>query len=223
MIETVADARSLCVANIRAYTARSRNCSDRKRAGGLGSSGSEAKRSAGAPTPHARSGTMTRDAGGITERRHRLPMAAYAGARMVAFTACVRDRHPLFRDVRVGEVFAGSLTESATRHGCDVVVYCFMPDHVHAVLQGRDARSHCKRAFDAFKYDTGLWLARSGCGAGWQKDYHDHIVRASEDWLARVRYIIANPLRAGIADDARAYPLSGSSLYSVGDLLDGLQ
>jgi len=156
------------------------------------------------------------------EKHHRLPTEAYSGLKRVSFTACIARRTPLFASVEPRQEFASLLLGCADRHGCDVVVYCFMPDHLHAVLTGRSRGSNCKRAFETFKYESGLWLARHGALAAWQKDYHDHVLRESEDWLSYVRYILGNPVRAGLVSAPEEYAGSGSSLYSVRDLLDGL-
>ena len=60
-------------------------------------------------------------------------------------------------------------------------------------------------------------LANRGCGSGravlpasvplWQKGYHHHALRREEDLRAFARYVVANPLRAGLANDLGAYPL----------------
>jgi REP element-mobilizing transposase RayT len=156
------------------------------------------------------------------EKHHRLPPAAYSGLRRVAFTACTAHRAPIFAAAEPAQGFAGILLSCAERHCCDVVVYCFMPDHLHAVMAGRTRASNCKHAFEAFKYESGLWLARHGAIGAWQKDYHDHILRESEDWLSYARYILGNPVRAGLVATGYEYAGSGSSLYSVRDLVDGL-
>ncbi|TXL18578.1 hypothetical protein BMR04_00075 [Methylococcaceae bacterium HT3] len=41
----------------------------------------------------------------------------------------------------------------------------------------------------------------------WQDGYHDHAVRKEEDLLQIARYIIANPLRAGLVKKVADYPL----------------
>ena len=40
----------------------------------------------------------------------------------------------------------------------------------------------------------------------WQTGFHDHALRTEEDLPAIARYVIANPLRAGIVTSVRAYP-----------------
>ena len=40
----------------------------------------------------------------------------------------------------------------------------------------------------------------------WQKGFHDHAIRKDEDIKAVARYIIANPLRAGLVENIGDYP-----------------
>ncbi len=41
----------------------------------------------------------------------------------------------------------------------------------------------------------------------WQKGFHDHAVRAEEDLASVARYVVANPLRAGLVKRIGDYPL----------------
>ena len=41
----------------------------------------------------------------------------------------------------------------------------------------------------------------------WQRGFHDHALRKDESVLAAARYIIANPLRAGLVRRVGDYPL----------------
>ena len=40
----------------------------------------------------------------------------------------------------------------------------------------------------------------------WQPGFHDHAVRAEEDLASVARYIVANPLRAGLRGKIGDYP-----------------
>lgn len=44
-------------------------------------------------------------------------------------------------------------------------------------------------------------------GALWQSGYHDRAARAEEDLIQIARYIIGNPLRAGLVEHVGDYPL----------------
>ena len=46
------------------------------------------------------------------------------------------------------------------------------------------------------------------------------ILRAAHDVA---RYIVENPIRAGLATNVRDYPFIGSSVYTVAEILDGLR
>jgi len=41
----------------------------------------------------------------------------------------------------------------------------------------------------------------------WQKGYFDRALRREEDLKAMARYIVANPLRAGLVEHIGQYPL----------------
>jgi REP element-mobilizing transposase RayT len=45
------------------------------------------------------------------------------------------------------------------------------------------------------------------CGRLWQPGYHDHALRREEDLVATARYLVANPLRAGLVQHIGDYPL----------------
>ncbi len=40
----------------------------------------------------------------------------------------------------------------------------------------------------------------------WQKGFHDHAIREEEDLRAVARYVVANPVRAGLVQSVRDYP-----------------
>jgi len=40
----------------------------------------------------------------------------------------------------------------------------------------------------------------------WQRGFHDHALRAEEDIVGVARYLVANPLRAGLCDKIGNYP-----------------
>ncbi|GAB3394611.1 hypothetical protein GCM10027514_40890 [Azotobacter armeniacus] len=44
-------------------------------------------------------------------------------------------------------------------------------------------------------------------GQLWQRGYHDRAMRRDDDLQAKARYIVANPLRAGITLKLADYPL----------------
>lgn len=94
----------------------------------------------------------------VREKRHRLPTNHYEGVVVVAFTACVKNRVTLFRDLGVVKTFAELLLKEAERFESDCVIYLFMPDHLHLILEGRTDTAPPLKAMNNFKQNTGYWL-----------------------------------------------------------------
>ena len=153
------------------------------------------------------------------ERPHRLPPERYRGKTLVAFTTCLEDRHPLFLDPRRADEFARVLIEETARHDAVLLLACFMPDHVHVLLQGRSDAADPLAAFVRFKLRTGVRLDRFCRPTHWQKDFYDHIVRCDRDWRGQARYVALNPVRAGLVEDPFDYPLVFSSLDTRQEVL----
>jgi putative transposase len=78
------------------------------------------------------------------------------------------------------------------------------------VVTGKEEWSLPKMAMERFKYDSGNWFEEHRPELHWQKDFHDRIVRRSEDWAAHLRYVALNPVRAGLAQDIQEWPFKGA-------------
>jgi putative transposase len=76
-----------------------------------------------------------------------------------------------------------------------------MPDHLHWLFALGD-RLPLSRVVGAVK---SLSAHRIGHRI-WQTGFHDHALRREEDVLGTARYVVANPLRAGLVRSLRDYP-----------------
>ena len=84
-----------------------------------------------------------------------------------------------------------------------------MPDHVHLLVEGltEDAElpnfvKHAKQiSGHAHKQQFGKLL--------WQPSWFDRVLREEEVTKDVIRYILLNPVRAGLVQIAADYPLSG--------------
>ena len=86
------------------------------------------------------------------------------------------------------------------------LAWVLMPDHLHWLfVLGSDATlAQTLRDFkgrSAYRINT----RENRRGAFWQRAYHDHAVRGDEDVKTMARYIVANPLRAGLVEDIGQY------------------
>ena len=144
------------------------------------------------------------------ERHHRLARECYCDQVNVAFTLCVANNVSLLSDNEIVSTFVTFLSAAVEKHDCIVLIYCFMPNHVHLLLKGRRDSSDTWAAVTLFKQRTGFWLGRYRPRVNWQKDFYDHIIRLEEDLGAQVRYIAGNPVRKGLVKDWQQYPFTNS-------------
>ena len=84
--------------------------------------------------------------------------------------------------------------------------WAVMPDHIHLMLQlGRASLSDVVRQIkgrSAFVLNRDI--ARNG--RFWAPGYHDHAMRKEESVREAARYIVANPVRAGLVKRVGDYP-----------------
>jgi REP element-mobilizing transposase RayT len=78
-----------------------------------------------------------------------------------------------------------------------VSAYCFMPDHVHVVLEATSAESELYRLMNNWKQQTGYAYARSTGSKLWQNGYYDHVLRKDEGPARHHCLSSVDPLRAG--------------------------
>ena len=92
---------------------------------------------------------------------------------------------------------------SAHAEQAELLCWVLMPDHFHGLvqLQGERMLSQCVR-----RLKSQSTRACGIAGGVWERAYHDHAVRREEDLRAMARYIIANPVRAGLVESVLEYP-----------------
>ena len=97
-----------------------------------------------------------------------------------------------------------------------------MPDHVHLLVEGRTIGADLRRFVKSAKQSVAQSSAHRARGLLWQKGYHDRILRPGDDAKALARYIVENPIRAGLAQTPTAYPHLGSDVWSLAELIDSV-
>ena len=81
-----------------------------------------------------------------------------------------------------------------------------MPDHVHLLLQLK--KGNLSEVVQKLKSVSAIKLNKAigRKGRFWQPGFHDHALRKEECVKSIARYIVANPLRAGLVKNLRQYP-----------------
>jgi REP element-mobilizing transposase RayT len=153
-------------------------------------------------------------------RPPRLKRFVYLGYGRYFVTACTHSRRPVFADTEVGRWLVEELMQMANEDGFAITAYCIRPNHVHLLLEATRDVADLTRFITRWKQRTGFQWKRRHSALLWQEGYFDRVLRDFDDERAVIAYIIGNPVRAGLAETADAYPLAGSSRYSFGQLAD---
>lgn len=119
-------------------------------------------------------------------------------------TICTRQREPVFRDFQNARRLIGILRGEEDRRVASTLAFVIMPDHLHWLMQLE--QGELSVVVGRVKSLTARLIGRPV----WQQGFHDHALRREDDIRDIARYIVANPLRAGLVGDIRHYPHWGA-------------
>ena len=94
-----------------------------------------------------------------------------------------------------------------------------MPDHMHLVTLGLTGTSDTFEFVRIAKQRTSFEFKRRRHAMLWQPGWHDRIIRPRDGIADFVRYVVENPVRAGLVADPTDYPYTGSGTMSRDTLL----
>jgi REP element-mobilizing transposase RayT len=94
-----------------------------------------------------------------------------------------------------------------------------MPDHLHLLVEGKTDDADCKRFIARVKQYSGFYFKRQFGTPLWQRYGFERVLRDDEQTFVVARYILENPVRAGLAATVEEYPFVGSSEYSLSELI----
>ena len=127
------------------------------------------------------------------------------GIYLVTTTTVARQK--LFSDFGVGCAAARCFEDARMLGNAKMLAWVLMPDHLHALLQLGEQDELSKvvnRLKSASARHVNCVLKRTG--AVWARAFHDHALRCNEDLQDVARYVVANPLRAGLVARIGDYP-----------------
>jgi REP element-mobilizing transposase RayT len=116
------------------------------------------------------------------------------------------QRIPWFQEFAFARIMCGNLEHTASLVDSKSLCWVVMPDHFHILLQlgTTPLQSVIRRLKSRSAVQLNNEIGRSG--RFWSPGYHDHALRKEEDMLNIARYIVANPLRAGLVPRIGNYP-----------------
>jgi REP element-mobilizing transposase RayT len=123
--------------------------------------------------------------------------------------ASTQDKRPLFSDFQLGRVVVQGLRFLHERGDVESLAFVVMPDHLHWLfrLTGQRPLEHVMHSLK--RHAARVINLRLGVVGDpvWQEGYFDRALRAEDDVIVVARYIVANPLRAGLCRHIGDYPL----------------
>lgn len=126
--------------------------------------------------------------------------------RLYLLATTVAGRKPVFHDLYLARLVVAQLRLIQEEGLADSLAWVVMPDHVHWLieLRARDLATVMQR----FKFRSGRAVnkAMGRQGRLWQPGFYDRALRKDDDVQGAARYIVANPLRAGLVRRIGEYP-----------------
>jgi REP element-mobilizing transposase RayT len=134
--------------------------------------------------------------------------------RIYLVTTVTDQRQKIFTDFPLGRKIVHAMSYQQQQQKVNSLAFVIMPDHFHWLfaLQNDSSLAEVMRSV---KGSSAYQIQKIRRERGeiprkqalWQDGYHDHAVRKEEDLQQLARYIVANPLRAGIVNKIANYPL----------------
>ena len=127
---------------------------------------------------------------------------------MYHVTTVTAARDKIFSNVLLGRLLVRSLIRLDHSKKAKTMAFVIMPDHLHWLFQLPED-SDLSRTVGSLKSQSSRSI-KSILGRSkpvWCRGFHDRAVRKDDDIVHIARYIVANPLRAGLVKCVGDYPL----------------
>ena len=115
-------------------------------------------------------------------------------------TSTTRNRTPYLSDFIRARQFIDVLREDEELGYTETLAFVVMPDHVHWLFELR--RGSLPKSIKRIK----SVFSSKDIERIWDYGFYDHGIRSDESLIKVARYIVANPLRAGLVDRVGDYP-----------------
>ena len=146
----------------------------------------------------------------------------YIGLYRYSLRFSTHAQRQIFTCREVVDLILEQFSRSATEQQFAILAYCFMPDYVHLLVEGQAETSDCKRFIARAKQYSGFYYLKQYRDRLWQRYGFERVLRNEEITMVVARYILANPVRGGLVDRVEDYPFSGSLVYTLQQLLEGV-
>ncbi|MFJ3470648.1 REP-associated tyrosine transposase [Pseudomonas sp. NPDC090201] len=151
-------------------------------------------------------------------KSHRLRTGRFSAVGgMYLVTSRLESHRQDFADLRLGRLLVQEMREAEALGLIESLAWVVMPDHFHWLVEL--ATGSLPDIVRRVKSRTAIAVNKVTGRQGriWQPGYHDIAVRYEDDLIHFARYIVANPLRAGLVRRIGDYPLWDAVWLPEGD------
>ena len=121
------------------------------------------------------------------------------------------------RNPELAKVVSEALLHFNERRYC-LFAWCVMPNHVHVVVRlfpgySLAAVLHSWKSYTAKRATDVIGIA----GGIWQREYYDHLLRSEAEFERAVRYVVENPVKAGLRNWPFVWARGQDALATAGE------
>ena len=122
-------------------------------------------------------------------------------------TAVTRNRQKTFIEDQFARILINSLKKSDEHEYSSTLGFVVMPDHLHWIFKlGNEKCLSYVIKFVKGRSANTINKYSQKRNFQWQPGFHDHVIRNDENMMSVMRYVIANPIRAGLVESIGDYP-----------------
>jgi REP element-mobilizing transposase RayT len=134
--------------------------------------------------------------------QHRLRKGRYSQPNQIYHVITnTKNRQPIFKNYQSARKLVQQLIIQQQLENAITLAFVVMPDHLHWLLQINQ-----KQTLSTIVKSVKAKTAQAIGQPVWQSGYYDHAIRRDEDIVNIARYIIVNPIRAGLVKKVGDYP-----------------
>ncbi|NOQ79017.1 MAG: transposase [Gammaproteobacteria bacterium] len=123
-------------------------------------------------------------------------------------TFCTDKRKQWFNNLYCGRILVQQIKKLHEQRDVNSLAWVIMPDHVHWLFQLENTiplSTVIKKVKAKSSIEINKLMHHKG--SIWQRGFYDHALRNEDNVRQIARYIVANPLRAGIVKNIGDYSL----------------
>jgi len=123
---------------------------------------------------------------------------------LVTFATSKRAHH--FADWDIGADAARTLSAAPNWQASRLLAWVLMPDHWHGLVLLGEGEALSSRIGWVKAASSRELQRRHAAWNGWARSYHDRALRMEDDVAEAARYVVLNPVRAGLVRRVGDYP-----------------